>query len=596
MFDSAILDVAIGLAFVLLLVSLLVSAVCEMLAGWLKWRSANLRDGLEHLLQSQEARNQVYNHPLIKGLTKVNAKGAQWNGGRNGPSYIPSRTFALALIDVLRKPHRFADDVLGRLQLAVTEATNDPAKIFKSLDELVTNISAEAVPETVKRQLAELKARVDPALTPEIAGQLKQRILGLLPEQERARVGQELSRRLDEHTVGVKTIRQLRGGLAEAITKLEAGHPELATAVLRSGIEDALRQFNLDSPEAAIREIETFARSAAKRWLEEAEASMQSTVEALRPLLQDAAENVEQFRENIEIWFNDGMDRISGWYKRHVAVAQTVIALGLAIAMNVDALQIIRTLWREPTIRQSVVAQATKFAENPSPALTPPAAETPGTDVAGKRLTHACRRRCSVKARSVRRTSRSPMSRRIRCRCVVEPVSPNLLFGEALEKVDNRRLEVKLKAGAKEVPIFVRGGPVGAQSLERFKVTAAGSRCLPRWSSGPRPGRNSSACSRTSARSACRSSGCPVPAPGTTDHGGWPDLVFGDRRPQGRGVLVRPDRRADDHVVRMAHTAAAASLGAPFWFDMLKKVVSVRSSGKAPEEKPVSPKEVSPAD
>lgn len=39
-------------------------------------------------------------------------------------------------------------------------------------------------------------------------------------------------------------------------------------------------------------------------------------------------------------------------------------------------------------------------------------------------------------------------------------------------------------------------------------------------------------------------------------------------------------------------TSAAASLGAPFWFDTLKRVISVRSSGKAPEERPLSPKEV----
>jgi len=39
-------------------------------------------------------------------------------------------------------------------------------------------------------------------------------------------------------------------------------------------------------------------------------------------------------------------------------------------------------------------------------------------------------------------------------------------------------------------------------------------------------------------------------------------------------------------------TAGAASLGAPFWFDMLNKVVSIRSAGKAPEEKQKSPKEV----
>jgi hypothetical protein len=39
-------------------------------------------------------------------------------------------------------------------------------------------------------------------------------------------------------------------------------------------------------------------------------------------------------------------------------------------------------------------------------------------------------------------------------------------------------------------------------------------------------------------------------------------------------------------------TALAASLGAPFWFDLLNRFVNVRASGKAPEEEPKSPKEV----
>ena len=40
-------------------------------------------------------------------------------------------------------------------------------------------------------------------------------------------------------------------------------------------------------------------------------------------------------------------------------------------------------------------------------------------------------------------------------------------------------------------------------------------------------------------------------------------------------------------------TALAATLGAPFWFDMLNRVISIRSAGKAPEEKPKAPKKVS---
>jgi hypothetical protein len=46
MLNSPTLDVAIGLAMIFLLLSLLVSAVCELLAGFLKWRAANLWEGI----------------------------------------------------------------------------------------------------------------------------------------------------------------------------------------------------------------------------------------------------------------------------------------------------------------------------------------------------------------------------------------------------------------------------------------------------------------------------------------------------------------------------------------------------------------------
>jgi hypothetical protein len=47
------------------------------------------------------------------------------------------------------------------------------------------------------------------------------------------------------------------------------------------------------------------------------------------------------------------------------------------------------------------------------------------------------------------------------------------------------------------------------------------------------------------------------------------------------------------HIVGWLLTALAATLGAPFWFDMLNRIISIRSSGKAPEERPKPPKEVS---
>lgn len=90
MFGSTILEVAIGMVFIYLLLSLIVTAASELIASYMNWRADNLRKGLQRLLDPALAQ-ELYNHPLIKNLAKSN----------RGPSYIPSETFALALIDVI---------------------------------------------------------------------------------------------------------------------------------------------------------------------------------------------------------------------------------------------------------------------------------------------------------------------------------------------------------------------------------------------------------------------------------------------------------------------------------------------------------------
>ena len=110
MFGSAILDVAIGVMFVFVLVSLICSALREGLEGWLKTRATHLEEGIRHLLHDEDAQalaKHVFEHPLIFGLFVGEyepPKTSRWpvalTRGRNLPSYIPSRNFALALMDI----------------------------------------------------------------------------------------------------------------------------------------------------------------------------------------------------------------------------------------------------------------------------------------------------------------------------------------------------------------------------------------------------------------------------------------------------------------------------------------------------------------
>lgn len=100
MFGSAILDTAIGMVFVFLVLSLICGIVQELIATVLSWRAATLRTGIQQMLGDARfsgLAKQVYDHPLITGLMKPGRAGA----GRKLPSYIPSRTFALALIDLM---------------------------------------------------------------------------------------------------------------------------------------------------------------------------------------------------------------------------------------------------------------------------------------------------------------------------------------------------------------------------------------------------------------------------------------------------------------------------------------------------------------
>ncbi len=107
MFNSAILDVAIGLFLMYLILSMITTVIQEAIANVLKLRASNLFRGIENILDDkayQDLAEQVYKHPMIYRLYAGEHK--KWKIGflswDNGPAYIPSETFVTALLDTLR--------------------------------------------------------------------------------------------------------------------------------------------------------------------------------------------------------------------------------------------------------------------------------------------------------------------------------------------------------------------------------------------------------------------------------------------------------------------------------------------------------------
>ena len=107
MLGFELLDIAIGIVFVYLLLSLICSAFNEMIEAWFKNRATDLQKGIRELLNDPTGTTLVhefYNHPMIHGLFGSSyhpARVRNWTGRTNLPSYIPSRNFALALMDIV---------------------------------------------------------------------------------------------------------------------------------------------------------------------------------------------------------------------------------------------------------------------------------------------------------------------------------------------------------------------------------------------------------------------------------------------------------------------------------------------------------------
>ncbi|HEY4379430.1 MAG TPA: hypothetical protein VGN01_03730 [Acidobacteriaceae bacterium] len=248
MFNSTTLEVAIGMAFIYLLLSLFCTAFNEAIAGILGSRAKNLEKGIQSLfsdgLKSKGGEDggslvpaitlaqAVYDHGLVQSLYRSTASakptGLLSRIGTHLPSYIPSRTFSSALLDVLFP------------QTTATVGTN-PTNLAGMLAEL------EKLPDSKAKQ-------------------------------------------------------------------------------------------------------------------------------AICTLVKQAGGDMAATRSALEAWFDDGMDRAAGWYKRKTQFVLFAIGLIIAVGLNVDSIAIGRTLWISPALRSYSIAAAEQYAKTEG-ALTPKASD-----------------------------------------------------------------------------------------------------------------------------------------------------------------------------------------------------------------------------
>lgn len=85
--------------------------------------------------------------------------------------------------------------------------------------------------------------------------------------------------------------------------------------------------------------------------------------DALKTIL-TTAQSLEDARTKLECWFNDGMGRASDLYRTKIAYTSFIIGLIIAVVLNIDTLHLAKSLWNDQTLRETVAAVANNAVQN----------------------------------------------------------------------------------------------------------------------------------------------------------------------------------------------------------------------------------------
>lgn len=396
-----IIDIIIGLVFIYLTLSLLASEIQELIATVLQWRAEHLKKSIEVLISggSDGAKdplqfkrvgllaNAIYANPIIKDLNQ-GAKGLLPEGFRSvthrlghfflritgtknvfgnkssGPSYIPADSFSASLLDTLNisslmrslskaRLERFKDLQLAQIQV-IGEGLNLPESTKPIIEQEFGWLTAEfnRVVEDYKNDLGSLNNSLDrmseklgfyindsQVYLPEteLGGREFQRQMAFVKasfdsEFERAALRAQLQPSLSNLLNTVRKVRKTQDTLAEIMEEKE-----------NSPIYKQIQE-TLDSmPESLKRSLYILAQRAGGDG--------------------DTQEQLQRFQKEIEIWFDQSMQRASGVYKRNARGVAILLGTAIAIATNADSINIVNRLSKDSMLRSTVNLYAKQLVE-----------------------------------------------------------------------------------------------------------------------------------------------------------------------------------------------------------------------------------------
>ena len=326
MYLQEIFEVVIGLVFIWLVLSTATMQVGEWISNLLKWRSTDLEKTIQRMLGDEGLTRLFYDHPLIRSLS------ADRLSRDTRPSYIPSNQFSTVLLNVIQN------------------ASTESSLLLQGLYSLIPPL--EHMGPRTRRKQARLEL---------------DRLLDLARLSTTVDGGQPMGN-------------LMLASVQKEVTDLGARYPELK-AQTQAILEKAdAQKMEIDGlldtlPNAQIPggDFDRVLRGTLA--LRVTNPGLRLTLSSLLMGIEEAGGDCLQIlRTNIETWFNDSMDRLSGRYKRKAQWTTLLVGLVIAIVFNVDTINISNQLWREPVVRQAINANASQLllqsGQSNPPAIT----------------------------------------------------------------------------------------------------------------------------------------------------------------------------------------------------------------------------------
>lgn len=528
MFDSPILEVVIGLFFVYLLLSLLATALNELFMTYVNARGKGLLMGIQKLLDDSNARHRlshfIFHSPQFKKLYRP--------GSKRIPSYLSGNQFVEIFLYTIHE--RRITDVLIAEALESFEAFCGYEDRMNALSKDVRDII-----DQLKVQLNALDAIGENDTTWQMKA--KSLLIDWFKGLFRTADAETIATQREKILANIETLYlQLLDKRGELESEEDHAHWKNVDDVL-----DILKRGKERLNEVETHPITFEDVSEAVRVLPDGE-----TKALLSSILREADRSLSSFKFNLERWFHAVMDRASAWYKRKVQIALLIIGLGVSVAFNADSFRIVKTLSADPEARMQLVQMATAYIESKQ-VDAPAGNESQGNVNPDTTVQAVTTDRDAERIAIIQRQIDGLVDEQI------QEVGDLLGLGWENWDVEYRSYQIEESAlnilREQEVAAEVISSLQAIPDLSTFKYAAFRAELNDVLNPSQRQAYENLILE------AAKTDISLFEEIGNRISYGWPRLW---------GWIV---------------TSIAISLGAPFWFDLLKKIINLRGTGKRPE-------------